>query len=180
MNWKKILINFIDDIPDEKLQGFRLIPGTLFEDKNFRLNMQGLTSAGEFNLQIQINFGVSVSSLQPYAPNTVAGPVLVPQSFISTSENESSAAKSDANQKNGKPTSGKPAANQKDVKNANGKPNGDAEPATPDPETIRKGFKATMRTLEEIVGPGKQGKKGQKGQKGQKDQKGQKGQKGKK
>lgn len=107
----------------------------------------------------------------------------MPQSFVSTSKTESSAAKSDADQRNGKPASGKPAADQKDVKNADGKPNGDAGPATLDPDAIRKAFKTTMRTLEEIVGPGKQGKKGkkvQKDQEGQKDQKGQKGQKGKK
>ncbi|KAK7953759.1 hypothetical protein PG996_014651 [Apiospora saccharicola] len=150
MNWKKILINFIEDIPDEKLQGFRLVPGTLHKDNNFRLNMLGLTTgAGEYNLQIQINNGILISSLKEYASMTVAGPVLVPQSFV-----ESSAAKSDAN--------------QKDAKNANDKPNGDAEPATLDPDAIRQGFKATMRTLAEIVGPGKQGQKDQKGKNGKK------------
>ncbi|KAK7935553.1 hypothetical protein PG985_001048 [Apiospora marii] len=186
MNWKKILINFIDDIPDEKLQGLRLTPGNIWEDDNFRLNMQGLTAAKEHNLQIQINNGISITTLKPYAPNTVSGPVLVPQSYVSTSEIESSAAKSDANQKSGKPAGGKPAAGHKDAKNANSKPSGDAEPATLDPDAIRKAFKETIRPLAEIVGPGQQGKKGQKGQKDQKDQKnqtdqkGQKGQKGKK
>ncbi|KAK8012489.1 hypothetical protein PG991_009864 [Apiospora marii] len=165
MNWKKILINFIDNIPDEKLQGFKLTPGTLWKDNDFRLNMQGLTTAGEYNLQIQINAKISVTTLKPFAPNTAAGPVLVPQSVVSTSDTQSSAAKS--NEKNGKPAGGKPAADQNDVKNAEGKSSGDAKPV-PDPAAIRKAFKATIRPLAEIVGPGQQGQKGQKGQKGKK------------
>jgi len=37
-----------------------------------------MTSAQEHNLQIQINKGTSISTLKKFAPQTVAGPVLVP------------------------------------------------------------------------------------------------------
>ena len=37
-----------------------------------------MTSAQEHNLQVQVNKGTSISTLKKVAPNTVAGPVLVP------------------------------------------------------------------------------------------------------
>ncbi|KAK8034619.1 hypothetical protein PG993_009614 [Apiospora rasikravindrae] len=218
MNWKKLVTKFIDDIPDEKLQGFRTSPGLIWRDVNFRLNMQGLTTAGEHNLQIQVNNATSVTTLKPLAPNTIAGPVFVAQSSVSTSAIKGSTAKSKANgqkidkeptkgqkakgekpnehfaanQKNDKPTSGKQAADQKDVQNANangkgnskvnasgkadanggdsdtGKSSDDSKAAAMDPEAIRKAFKATLKPLDEIVGPGKQGKPDKKAKKGKK------------
>ncbi|KAK8065935.1 hypothetical protein PG997_012682 [Apiospora hydei] len=187
MNWKKLINKFIDDIPDEKLRGFRSAPGLVWRDANFRLNMQGLTAAGEHNLQIQINNATSVTTLKTLAPNTIAGPVFVAQSSVPTSAMEGSAAKSKANgkkakgesadeqtatnQKNDKPTGGKQAADQKDVQNSNangGKSDDDSKAAIPDPEAIRKAFKATLKPLDEIVGPGKQGKQDKKAKKGKK------------
>lgn len=76
-NRKKSLLEFIDDIPDSKLQGFPNSPTTLFRDDNFRLDMQGITSKGEWNLKFQVNFRPKIKSLGPFAPNTIAGPVLV-------------------------------------------------------------------------------------------------------
>ncbi|KAK6834433.1 hypothetical protein PG987_009127 [Apiospora arundinis] len=199
MNYKKFILNFIDSIPDEKLQGFRLEPGTLHADDNFRLNMQGLTSSTkEYNLQIQINFKVKITSLKIYASKTIAGPVFVAQSFVSTSEAE---AKSEAagqtaankkgvdknnvnrngvNKKNGasqKNADGKLAADQKGVKDVTNKNDGDKadvestkddESNAPDPDAIRKAFKATIKPLDEIMGPGQKGKQGQQGKKGKK------------
>lgn len=37
-----------------------------------------MTTAHEHNLQIQINKGTKISTLKKLAPNTIAGPVLVP------------------------------------------------------------------------------------------------------
>lgn len=35
------LIEFVDEIPDEKLSGISEIPGTIYKNDNFRLDMQG-------------------------------------------------------------------------------------------------------------------------------------------
>ncbi|KAK8031011.1 hypothetical protein PG990_000745 [Apiospora arundinis] len=191
MNWKKLIVNFIDDIPDEKLEGFRLVPGNLYHDNNFRLNMQGMTVTGEYNLQIQINYECEITSIKNYAPNTVAGPVLVAQSYVNTSKtdaNSEAGGKTAANQKgndkkninrngaNPKNAGGKSAADQKGMKDDNNKSNGKAasgkaanesdntdESDTPDPAAIRKAFKATIRPINEIVGPGQKVKQGKKG-----------------
>ncbi|KAM5370598.1 hypothetical protein ACJZ2D_008424 [Fusarium nematophilum] len=75
---KRDLMDFINDIPDSKLQGFPNSQTTLFRDRDFRLDMQGITSGGEWNLQIQVNYSATSTSLRRFAPNTIAGPVLVP------------------------------------------------------------------------------------------------------
>ncbi|ROW06257.1 hypothetical protein VPNG_08100 [Cytospora leucostoma] len=75
---KKLLEYFIDDIPDEKITP----PpdhGTVFTDGNFRLDVQGITSNNQWNLQVQVNYRPKKSSLTAYAPDTVAGPALVPK-----------------------------------------------------------------------------------------------------
>ncbi|KAK3897085.1 hypothetical protein C8A05DRAFT_20078 [Staphylotrichum tortipilum] len=69
--------NFIDYIPDSKLSGFPNLPTTLYKDVDLRLDMQGITSNDEWNIQIQVNFGCKTTSLRPFAPTTVAGPALV-------------------------------------------------------------------------------------------------------
>ncbi|KAH7305447.1 hypothetical protein B0I35DRAFT_443806 [Stachybotrys elegans] len=76
-NKKKLLRDFIDEIPDSKLQGLPNSQTTLYRDQNFRLDMQGMTSSGQWNLQIQVNNRPKASSLREYAPDTVSGPVLV-------------------------------------------------------------------------------------------------------
>lgn len=51
-NKKKVLRDFIDDIPDDILEGFPDLQQTLYEDINFRLDMQGVGFRGsEFFLQ---------------------------------------------------------------------------------------------------------------------------------
>ncbi|KAK2016453.1 hypothetical protein LZ32DRAFT_601260 [Colletotrichum eremochloae] len=75
----QVLEDFIDDLPDAKLQYLPETPNTIYSDVNLRLDMQGITSNDEWNLQVQVNWKPKVSSLKPLAPKTVAGPVLVPR-----------------------------------------------------------------------------------------------------
>ncbi|KAK0749881.1 hypothetical protein B0T18DRAFT_427932 [Schizothecium vesticola] len=70
----KALKAFIMDIPDSTLAALPTLGGTIHSDDNFRLDMQGMTTAGEHNLQVSI----STSTLKMVSPATVAGPVLVP------------------------------------------------------------------------------------------------------
>ncbi|KZM21747.1 uncharacterized protein EKO05_0001702 [Ascochyta rabiei] len=78
----KAMRQFIDKIPDSKLEG-GFGRGTVHNDfKNFRLDNQGLTTAknGEvqkYNLQMQVNYSPIMTSLEAMAPDTVAA-VLVP------------------------------------------------------------------------------------------------------
>ncbi|KAK4118878.1 hypothetical protein N657DRAFT_637728 [Parathielavia appendiculata] len=85
-NKKKILRDFIDNIPDHKLENFSDGPGTIHKDIDLRLDMQGITNNDEWNLQIQVNYGCKTTSLKPYAPDTVAGPVLVSRTAPLTPE----------------------------------------------------------------------------------------------
>jgi hypothetical protein len=67
---------WIDDIPDSKLEG-GIGSGSIYKDANFRLDMQGLTTAkdGEpqkLNIQMQANKHAPVSSIRKLAPGTVA------------------------------------------------------------------------------------------------------------
>ncbi|KAG0632899.1 hypothetical protein HOY80DRAFT_897391, partial [Tuber brumale] len=73
---KKSLRDFINEIPNSKLTGFRESTGMIYSDRNFRLDMQGKTTDGRYNLQVQINGGTTISTLQGFAAETVAGPVL--------------------------------------------------------------------------------------------------------
>lgn len=76
-NPKKLLALFIDDIPDDKLLEFSDTPGEIYSQRNFRLDLQGKTSSGGWNLQIQVNYGAETEALQAMAPDTISGPVLV-------------------------------------------------------------------------------------------------------
>ncbi|KAK0612609.1 hypothetical protein B0T17DRAFT_620765 [Bombardia bombarda] len=74
----KRIEEFIDDIPDYKLEGLRDTPGTIYCNIDFRVDMQGLTTGNrDWNLQIQVNKKCSIPSVRKLAPRTVAGPVLV-------------------------------------------------------------------------------------------------------
>ncbi|KAG0636811.1 hypothetical protein HOY80DRAFT_1053444 [Tuber brumale] len=72
----KALRDFIKDIPDSKLEGFPESITKLYADQNFCLDMQGKTTTGKYNLQIQVNRETKISTLQPFDSKTVAGPVL--------------------------------------------------------------------------------------------------------
>ncbi|EPE06851.1 hypothetical protein F503_03278 [Ophiostoma piceae UAMH 11346] len=85
-NKKKLLQQFINDIPDDKLTILPDSPQTIYKDVNLRLDMQGITTNDEWNLQIQANKKAKSTSIRQYAPDTVAGPVLVPQSAPWTAE----------------------------------------------------------------------------------------------
>ncbi|RSL47613.1 hypothetical protein CEP54_013304 [Fusarium duplospermum] len=74
---KKLLAEFIDDIPDDKLLEFSDTPSQIYSQQNFRLDMQGKTTAGGWNLQIQVNSGAETRALRTLAPQTIAGPVLI-------------------------------------------------------------------------------------------------------
>ncbi|KIL90303.1 hypothetical protein FAVG1_06033 [Fusarium avenaceum] len=76
---KKIFLSFLDEIPDDKLEGFPPRTGqiTLYTQKeqngqNYRLDKQGLTSDKHHNLQIQANKQAKSTSVRKQAPSTVA------------------------------------------------------------------------------------------------------------
>jgi len=73
----KALKEFIADIPASKLTGFPTSAGEIWSTTEFRLDMQGMTSKREFNLQIQANRQAKTTSVRGLAPQTVAGPVLI-------------------------------------------------------------------------------------------------------
>ena len=51
------------------------------------LILSQFTKAGFYNLQIQVNYGTTISTLKNYAPRTIAGPVLVsPEQRLTPSE----------------------------------------------------------------------------------------------
>ncbi|KAM6503280.1 hypothetical protein JOM56_000223 [Amanita muscaria] len=83
---KKALIAFIDAIPESKLTGFPSSAGTIWNTTEFRLDMQGMTTKKEFNLQIQANKDASITSVKRIAPSTVAGPVLIGENEEVTAE----------------------------------------------------------------------------------------------
>ncbi|KAF1940272.1 hypothetical protein EJ02DRAFT_406725 [Clathrospora elynae] len=68
-NTKKVQ-EFIESIPDRKLQGLPNSCGTLFKDQDFRLDMQGMTSGSpkNYNLQVQINNETSFTVAKALAP----------------------------------------------------------------------------------------------------------------
>ncbi|KAI8652736.1 hypothetical protein NCS57_01338600 [Fusarium keratoplasticum] len=74
---KKLLAEFIEDIPDGKLLEFSDTPGPIYKEQNFRLDLQGKTTAGGWNLQIQVNREAETKRLRALAPKTISGPVLV-------------------------------------------------------------------------------------------------------
>lgn len=72
------LFDFIDKIPEGKLMGFRNSTGLVYSDRDFRLDMQGLTTSDKsYNLQIQANKGTKITTLKKVAPKTVSH-VIVP------------------------------------------------------------------------------------------------------
>ncbi|KAJ4138651.1 hypothetical protein NW768_002502 [Fusarium equiseti] len=82
------LKSFIDNIPAIRLVNFppSAASNPVHSDMNFRLDMQGITSAGEFNLQVQVNRQTKNKSLRAAASQTVAGPVLVSPYYPMTAE----------------------------------------------------------------------------------------------
>ncbi|KAF5963800.1 hypothetical protein FBULB1_13168 [Fusarium bulbicola] len=74
----KELKGFINEIPDSSLNALPSNPGTIRKTTDFRLDMQGMTTDGKHNLQVQVNNGTTISTLKKVAPKTVAGPALVP------------------------------------------------------------------------------------------------------
>ncbi|KAF9651928.1 hypothetical protein BDM02DRAFT_444822 [Thelephora ganbajun] len=82
----KALKEFIASIPESKLTGFPTRSGEIWSTTEFRLDMQGMTSNREFNLQIQANRQAKITSVRGLAPQTVAGPVLVGEHEAVTAE----------------------------------------------------------------------------------------------
>ncbi|KAF5724335.1 hypothetical protein FMUND_933 [Fusarium mundagurra] len=70
----KELKQFINEIPDSCLNALPDNAGTIRKTTDFRLDMQGMTTDGKHNIQVQ----VTISTLKKVAPKTVAGPALVP------------------------------------------------------------------------------------------------------
>ncbi|KAI9694131.1 MAG: hypothetical protein M1822_003402 [Bathelium mastoideum] len=74
----KALIAFIDDIPDSKLTGWTEGEHTIYKDIDFRLDNQGKTADNKhYNVHVQINNGVTISTLKKNKGQTVSN-VLVP------------------------------------------------------------------------------------------------------
>lgn len=98
---KKDILNFIDSIPNDKLKTLPTLITSLYCDDTFRCDMQGVSSSvpssrcrvlytyrqtqmtsgkpRNHNIQVQVNNNPKISSFRKMAPNTVAGPVLVPE-----------------------------------------------------------------------------------------------------
>ncbi|RTE85291.1 hypothetical protein BHE90_000039 [Fusarium euwallaceae] len=74
---KDIIHNFIDNIPDDKLENAISNTKVLLKDDNFHLDMQGKTSDGQLNLQIQCVKQPATKSLKKWAKQTVSGPAFV-------------------------------------------------------------------------------------------------------
>lgn len=84
----QLLEDFIESIPHEKLEApFR--SGTVYQNQDFRLDNQGLTSGDprSYNLQIQANKESSNKALRKLKGRTVAGPVFSPVDDPKTPEN---------------------------------------------------------------------------------------------
>ena len=90
---EKEAMAFIDSIPDSKLTGLpQNTSTTIFKDKNFRLDMQGVcrcmallslvlttvckqmtsSSPKQHNLQVQVNYQTTITSLQEFSPDSCA------------------------------------------------------------------------------------------------------------
>ncbi|KAI0260084.1 hypothetical protein BC834DRAFT_902288 [Gloeopeniophorella convolvens] len=81
---KKALQEFIAEIPAARLTGFPNNPGTIYNDLNFRFDMQGLTRTA-WNLQVQANKNAPNTSVAKVAPASVAA-VLVDFTAVFTAE----------------------------------------------------------------------------------------------
>ncbi|KAM5540050.1 hypothetical protein V8D89_006190 [Ganoderma adspersum] len=75
------LTDFITGIHDDKLKDIGESQHTIVKDTDFRLDMQGMTTAqpnkkppvpSKYNLQVQINRQTKISTLKKHQPATVA------------------------------------------------------------------------------------------------------------
>lgn len=73
----KLLNWFIEDLSDQTLEKVRNHPGTVIEDGNFHLDVQGKTTNGQLNLQIQVDAHPRKTSLREWATQTVSGPAFL-------------------------------------------------------------------------------------------------------
>lgn len=71
---KNELEEFIANIPDSKLTGFPSIETTVYKTRNFRLDMQKVTTKDPrcYNLQVQINRGTIITSLKRFAGKSLS------------------------------------------------------------------------------------------------------------
>jgi hypothetical protein len=80
--FRKALLQFIDDIPTSKLEdGFPSSTRTIWNDDNYRLDMQGLTTDSPrcWNLQVQVNKQALFTSAKRAGKNGASvAKVLVP------------------------------------------------------------------------------------------------------
>ncbi|KAJ4386802.1 hypothetical protein N0V93_009700 [Gnomoniopsis smithogilvyi] len=74
------LIEFIEDIPEDKLKALPTTHTKIYFNVDYRLDMQGMTTKKpqHHNLQVQVNNGTTITTLKALAPVTVAGTTLVP------------------------------------------------------------------------------------------------------
>lgn len=71
---KNELEEFIANIPDSKLTGFPSIETTVYKTRNFRLDMQTVTTKDPrcYNLHVQINRGTLITSLKRFAGKSLS------------------------------------------------------------------------------------------------------------
>jgi hypothetical protein len=83
--FRKALLQFIDDIPTSKLEdGFPSSTRTIWNDDNYRLDMQGLTTDSPrcWNLQVQVNKQALFTSAKRAGKNGASvAKVLVPSTL---------------------------------------------------------------------------------------------------
>jgi len=75
-NYKKLIKQWIEEIPNAKLEGGIVDGNTIYKDKFMRLDNQRTITKPDgskwFNLQVQVNYGCPHSTLVKMAPDSVA------------------------------------------------------------------------------------------------------------
>ncbi|KAF2096737.1 hypothetical protein NA57DRAFT_58630 [Rhizodiscina lignyota] len=58
----KLLREFIDEIPDDKLLGLRIYPGNIYKNQTFRFDLVNIISTvpAIYNVHIQLNSGAKI------------------------------------------------------------------------------------------------------------------------
>ncbi|TFY79618.1 hypothetical protein EWM64_g4395 [Hericium alpestre] len=85
----KALRAFINKIPDNKLEGFTESEHTIYHDRNFRLDMQGMTNTRKYNLQVQLNKQTNISTFRGY-PSSTEGEGVLPAGASASETHEES------------------------------------------------------------------------------------------
>jgi hypothetical protein len=74
MSPSRVICDWIDTIPNSKLEGGICDRGTIYDDRNFRLDNQGTITRGPamYNLQVQVNKNCKLTTFKKQAPKSFA------------------------------------------------------------------------------------------------------------